>query len=182
MNWHKKIFLVIFTMICCVNLEAKSFAQRIVLDSSGAGVAVWNTSYGTYNGVDAAMISATGVWSPSQMLSDTGEDCSPPIITTDSVGNTIVMWSCEDTTLGVRVLEVAMLPAGGSWSSPIMISSPSEDVAMFGDGLTDPAYRLIMNDSGAIVALWNSYIASDLDVRSASYINGKWSAPQTVSK
>lgn len=162
-------------------LEAKSFAQRITMDSSGAGVGAWTTDMGSYNAVKAATFTSSGVWSSSTQISAVNEDADFPLLASTSAGDSVVVWSTFDTTLNLRVLKAATLPFGGSWSSPVMVSSNTENLASFASNMSDAAYRVVINSSGVIMAIWNSYMGNDLVVRSARFSSGSWSTPVTIS-
>ena len=184
MKYYQKMLFSLFLGVCfCTTfIEAKSFSQNIALDASGAGVAVWNTKFNTYHSVEAAVISASGAWSSSTTLSTPGQDATFPLIVVDAGGNAVALWSAYDSSLTVNTLQIAMLPFGGSWTAPLVISSPSEDVASTSTGF-NPPYSLVMNDTGTIVAVWNAFVGSDLVIRSANFNsnNSIWSFPQTIS-
>lgn len=184
MKYYQKVLFSIFLGICfcTTHIEAKSFSQSIALDASGAGVAVWNTKFNTYHSVQAAKISASGVWSLPDTLSIPGQDSTFPLIVVDASGNAVALWSAFDPVMAVNTLQIALLPFGGSWTAPLVISSPSEDVATTSTGF-NPPYSLVMNDTGTIVAVWNAFVGSDLVIRSANFnsSNGIWTFPQTVS-
>ncbi|MBP7074016.1 MAG: hypothetical protein KBA81_01365 [Rhabdochlamydiaceae bacterium] len=182
MKYYQKVLFAILCGVCfcTIGLEAKSFAQSMAIDPSGAGVAVWNTKMNTFNSVQAAAISSSGVWSLPVTLSNPGVDTTFPLVVVDSSGNAIAMWSEFDSVMLVNTLQIAILPFGGSWTSPLMISSPTEDVASFSASDTPP-YTLVMNNTGTIVAVWSAFVGADLVIRSANFNNSLWSFPQTVS-
>lgn len=184
MKYYQKVLFAILCGICfcTIHIEAKSFSQSVAIDPTGAGVAVWNTKKDTYNLVEAATVSASGVWSSSTTLSTPGEDTSYPLIIVDASGNAVALWSAKDSK-GVQTLQVAMLPFKGTWTAPLMISTPNEDVASSSSGF-NPPYSLVMNDVGTIVAVWSAFLDTDLVIRSANYNsnNGIWSLPETISR
>lgn len=179
-------WIIPLSLIACfweveVDASASSFAQRVVVNSTGNAAAAWITQMGSYNSVEAATMSNAGVWSIATALSAVNENASYPVVAIDGAGNTIVIWSSINSTLGVRTLSASRLPSGGSWSAPTQVSSATENLAMFPSGLVDAAYKLVINDAGTAVATWNSYVGSDLVIRSATYSSGAWSTPVTLS-
>ena len=172
-------------MIGCawgVEVEAKSFAQRVAVAQAGDAVAVWSTNMGTYNCVQAATMSPSGVWSAPVTLCSLTESCSYPLVVVDGSGNYIALWSYFDTGFGTQALHASVYPVGGpTWGAPVRITTNMESVADFEDALENAAYQLTINSAGQAVAAWASYMGTDLDIRASNYSSGVWATPTTLS-
>jgi hypothetical protein len=171
--------------ICCFwghELEAaKSYSSRVAINrTANVAVAVWTTEQSTYRSVMVSTWSG-GSWSSAVMMSAVGEDALHPLVAVDASGNAIVIWSTFNAVQGVEALNAAQLPFGGSWTTPIQISSSSENVLRVPPILDVPPYQLITNDAGEALAVWISEIGNDLLVRTSTFSLGTWSAPISLS-
>lgn len=183
MKWFEKCFSILLIAFASVatQVEAKSFAQKMVMDATGAGIAVWNNDMGTYKEIQTAIVNSSGVWGAPLSLSPVGVDCSYPLIVSNSNGDTVVLWSEFDTGLGLQILKATLRPSGGSWQASMMISSSTEDVAVFQSNFSDAAYQVVINDLGILIATWTSTISGSLVVRASRYTGSSWSTPVTIS-
>ena len=183
MKMSQKCFVLLLASLCFVgmNLEGTPLAQKIVIDETGAGIAVWSNNMGTYHETQAATINSSGVWSSPVTLSSAGVDCSYPIVVMNEYGDAVCLWSEFNTGLGLNILKAAIRPSGSSWQASTQISLNTEDVAVYQNNFTDAAYRMVINDLGVVIATWISTVSGSLVVRSSRYADGSWSAPVTIS-
>lgn len=183
MHCFQKCFFTLAVTICCIGiqLEAKSFAQKIAMDATGAGIVLWNTESGTINKIQASSFTSSGIYGAPVDLSTAGVDCSYPMIVMNSNGDAVALWSEFNSGLGIQVLMAVIRPSGGSWQTATQISSNSENVAVFQNNFMDQAYRVVINDLGVVIATWTSTVSGSLVVRSSRFASGSWSAPVTIS-
>ncbi|CUI17518.1 hypothetical protein PNK_1913 [Candidatus Protochlamydia naegleriophila] len=69
----------------------------------------------------------------------------------DSNGNTLAIWQDELNT-GYFYLFASVLPAGGTWSTPVNISSAG--------GLNATLPKMAINSSGNAIVIWTAYNSS----------------------
>jgi hypothetical protein len=120
-----------------------SYLPLINIDPPGNGRAIWVNYNGSNYVVQAANVSTTGTWATPTTISPTGYNVGSIDLAVDSSGNVIAMW---DLTVGeISKVQSSTLPAGGSWSTPVDVSTPGV-YAYF------PALKF--DSSGNAVAIW----------------------------
>lgn len=179
---------ITLTSICCFwgseLVAEKSYSSRVAINPvANFAAVVWTTEQPTYRSVMVSTWSG-GSWSSAVMLSAVGEDAVHPLVVVDASGNALVIWSSFNSTQDVQTLSATLLPFGGSWTTPIQISSPSESVMKVPPILDVPPYQLFTNDGGVAVAVWASEIGNDLLIRTSTFnsgTSGVWSPPTSLS-
>ena len=96
---------------------------RVAVNASGAAVTVWQWYDGTDRRVQAAARPAGGTWSEPTTVSDPGRSAEWPEVAIDPQGNAVAVW-CRRGVVNVDgdAVQVADLPAGGSWTAPNTIT------------------------------------------------------------
>lgn len=130
--------------------------QKVALDDTGMAVAVWLRDNGVHMVIESIYSTDSGAtWSSPQILSDPNEDADNPRVSLNSDGDTIVVWESHGAH---TVIQYAYSFDGGfSFSSPIALSSPSNDnlspdVSINDDGVAAIVYvdatdRVILGSS-----------------------------------
>src|SRR5581483_2487289 len=148
----------------------------IVMNSSNYAVAAWE---GVYNNapfpsvVIYATRSSDGTWNPAQILF-AGANFDQPVninLALNEAGTTVAAWRLQTST-GENT-QVSFLPFGGSWSTPLMISTAEDGGS--GDNKPFPA----INENGNVVVSWQSKIVNDFGIDVATYnaATNTWSRP-----
>lgn len=110
-------------------------------------------------------------WSPSFKLSEIKGKMKSPKITLDNKGNAVAVWSRFN---GINyVIQSAILPFGGSWTTPVDISSLSDDAFS----------PIIKSDgSGNTIAAWIQFDGTHYIVQTAKLpFGGNWTPPINLS-
>ena len=93
----------------------------IAVDSTGNAVACWQGFDGSNYIIQSAVQPKGGSWSTLVTLSASGENAQDAEVDVDQKGNAVAIWSRYD---GLNaIIQSSQLPYGGSWSTPINISS-----------------------------------------------------------
>lgn len=99
-----------------------SYIPQVAVDAAGNAIVIWVGFDGVNYVAQAATFTAGGSWSAPVILSQDGADVNNVSIAINSAGNAVAVW---DKTNGVdSIIEAAALPKGGSWSTPVTISTP----------------------------------------------------------
>lgn len=115
--------------------------------------------------------SAEAVWSPPVTISSPIADESQ--IGIDAAGNVIAIWREFDGTN--TNIQSAILPKGGSWSTPVIISSAAgNNIQSYPQIAVDPA--------GDTVAVWEELNGANSTIKSSMLpFDGMWSSPIDIS-
>ncbi|HJU83044.1 MAG TPA: hypothetical protein VJ600_02435 [Holophagaceae bacterium] len=146
---------------------------KVVMDGTGAAIAVWTETNGTYSQMWGAHFTG-GVWAASaQLASDSLGSATPPGIAMDGSGNAVLVWAQPDAT-ALSILSERYI-AGSGWTSPLFLES--------GAGVVDaPTYGsatpVAMAADGSAVVLWSQDDGTGKKViMKATYSTGLgWSA------
>jgi hypothetical protein len=143
----------------------------VAVGPAGNAVAVWDLYQ--INPPNALLVQAStrpahGSWGPVVTLSSTTSSSSLPKVGTDASGNAIAIWL--QTTSSSSAIVSATLPSGGSWSTPLAISTPGVSAA-------NPCLAINANDDA--VAGWQT---SNGQILVAERKAGTWGAPITIAK
>lgn len=131
---------------------------------------VWREADGDAESIRAAVRPAGGSWSSAQRISTPAVAAESPEVAMDRQGNSVAVW--QRSTGRNSVVQAAVRPAGGTWSSPQDLSSPG--LVAFEPDVSAAA--------GRMTVVWTAVHASHTVVESAtSPIGGAWSAPRLTS-
>lgn len=150
-------------------------APKIAIDSEGKAIVAWE-SIGTSGerGVDAATLSpGAGTWSaPTELMPISGsgpQAHTAPEVAAGGNGEAVVGWVAGSS--GDESLETSTLTSGGSWSTPVAVTTAAEEI-LFG---------VAVGPQGEAMAAWESYGGSGFILHSASRAPGaSWSTPTEV--
>jgi hypothetical protein len=121
-------------------------APRVAVNPSGAAVAVWRGYDGSHWRVQSAARPAGGAWSTPTTVSEPGREADRIDLAIDSRGNAVAVWWRRGVVnVDVDAVQVADLPASGSWSVPFTVT-PDYAHAL------DP--RVAMDAEGNVHAVW----------------------------
>ena len=138
---------------------------QVMIDTLGNAVAVWTTIVPGTGLVFQSSTLTSGVWSSyATVISEiNGGDCS---FVMNSAGQGAIGW---ETLVGGYWVSRVMVLSGGVWSSPVTLSSPTENAANT---------RLAINNLNQVAAIWT---ANDNSTEVAVNTAGTWSAPYSLS-
>ena len=150
---------------------ADALNAQAAVAANGASIAIWDSSDGSHQIIQAASRASGGEWSEPQNVSAPGQDAYHAQLAMGRGGSAVAVWSRSD---GARnVIQAAALPAGGAWGKPADLSDAANvtrnpHVAVGGDG--------------AAVAVWERS-DGDYSIIQASVLTpgGAWSVPQQLS-
>lgn len=152
--------------------------EHVAIDPAGNAVAVWEENdFITGRSVVATYLPYGGVWSAPVYIS------GAPVVTTelapnvimDPFGNATAIWHLRDG--GTSYIMSALLPNGGSWSSPIIVTS---DPTANAYAISYP--MLAVDASGNVVGIWSFLTSGFFTIQAAQKPFGQpWDAPQDVT-
>jgi hypothetical protein len=130
-----------------------AFAPDVSAEA-GRTIVVWIAVLASRTVVESSIRSTSGEWSTPKQLSDPGGNATAPVISMDDRGGAVAAWQWFD---GAHLaVAAALLPGGGQWSSPELLSTAGRDALR---------PRVAMDAGGNAAVGW---------VRS----NGSWNAAQ----
>jgi hypothetical protein len=150
--------------------EAFVTHPRIAVDAAGDSVAVWYRSEGV---VQSSSRAVGGSWGPEVNLSPADRSAGGPQVAMDDSGDTVAVWRASNST--DESIEAARKPAGGSWGSPVELSTGARSTYGF-------QVQVASNVSGDSVAIWQHSNGTNEIIESARMTaNGVWSLPVAIS-
>jgi Ca2+-binding RTX toxin-like protein len=144
---------------------------RIDSDGSGDVIAVWRELDDDVAAIRAAFRPRGGSFGDSVRISVPAVAAESPEVAMDKLGNSVAVWQ-QSTTGRDSVVEAAIRPAGGEWSTPEALSAPGE-----------PAFSADVEIAeGQATAVWVANENRVPVIRSASRtMTGPWSDTETIS-
>jgi Divergent InlB B-repeat domain len=158
------------------NGQAES--PTVAVGPAGDVVAAWKERMAGSEAIEVDYKSAGGNWEGAVAVESGPGVVETPAVAIDEVGDAVVIWRGEFA--GNHLILASSRPPVGSWSPPVVISSPAlnaeaPDVAMGADGTADAVWQ---SSSGATSVVESSTLPS----------GGSWSpaiavsAPATVTE
>lgn len=145
---------------------------KVAIDISGNAVATCARYDGTNFVSRSAMLLEGQNWSPSFVISNSGQSASAGSVDVDQYGNGMVAWSQSDGSN--YLIMVSEIPYGGSLSTPITLSTPGES-----------AYTPILHTSittGDTIVVWIRFDGTNFRAEAIQKPkNGTWSSVTTLS-
>lgn len=158
--------------------SSPSDSPFVSIGSDGTVVAVWHTVLDGVDIIDFSMKDISiGIWSSPSPISLSSRYSTFPSTAVDANGNVLALWYAsqgEISSSASVVVESALMPKGGTWSSPIVVSD---------SGIYDPNLlkaRAIFDDSGKALALWTLGNPRSSSLQYSIYSgerSGTWSDP-----
>lgn len=165
--------MCVWVCVGAVDLKAGINVPLTGIDSSGNSVSIWETEDSGVHSIQAATLLFGKTWSNPTTISNAGIYSFLPKLEVSSSGVAVAAWVVKDA--GIRSLYASILPFGGSWSVPVMLSSTDEYVFDF---------TVKISHAGDAVATWNaaSVSTNDLNVISSASapFGGSWGTSQTL--
>ena len=135
--------------------------------STGRAVVAWTTGGRILTSVRAP----SGGWTAALAVSASTETASSPAVAIRTDGAAILVWAARRSA--DSVIESSILPAGGSWTAPRVVSAA-------GLAASGPV-QVGIDGSGTTLAAWAQISGSVRSVTSASLSpSSTWSSPVTV--
>ncbi|CRX39005.1 sialidase family protein [Estrella lausannensis] len=141
-----------------------SYNPRVAIDSNGNAIAIYSIG----NSIKSSYFNGTS-WLPPVVVSTDSDETEDPSIVVDPMGNATATW----TSNSGQVLS-SSLPAGGSWTAPVVIS--------VGDSFTDPFMSqeaLAVDADGNVIAIWENDDTGAL-ISAYKLFGQPWQAPETI--
>jgi hypothetical protein len=134
-----------------------TFEPQLAVDPGGKAIAIWRGN--STNRVEGRTRTG-GLWSVSQQfLSAAGEIAREPRLDADAAGDAVAVWRSKSGS--ETRIKGSLLPAGGTWSSPVDLSEP-------GQNASEP--DLDVNPHGSAVASWRRFDGSN-EIIQSSYLS-----------
>jgi hypothetical protein len=150
--------------------DVSASSPRIGSDGAGNVVVVWRELTGETASIRAATRSAGGEWSSSTRISVPAAATEAPELAVDRLGNAVAVWHRSNGR--DSVVQAAVRPAGGAWSSPQDVSPPGE-LAFNAD---------VAVEAGRATVVWAAMRNLRSVVRSSTRpLVGAWSPAETAS-
>jgi hypothetical protein len=157
--------------------ETASFTNgKVAVDDAGDAVAVFDRWSGDGDVIQAAVRPASsGRWQQVVDLSDpNGNAPRGEAVALDRAGNAVAIWARAGHFAESPVIVSAFRPAGGTWTAPVDVGGPYNDV-------WDP--HVVFDPAGNAVAAWRVTLDSGWAVYSSSRaLGGSWTAPAMVGR
>lgn len=142
---------------------------QIAVDLAGNAVAVWEEFNGT-SVIKASTLPLFGSWStPITISSPTTDGSQIPQVAVDDFGNAVAVWMRHNGFF--NIVQSAVLPFGGSWSSPADVSSLSIDSF---------SPQVDVDASGNAVAVWTN-VTSQIIQGATLPFGGSWTSSVNIS-
>lgn len=150
---------------------ATASQQSIGMDYTGNSVISWSYYNGTNNVIQASDLHFGDGFTTPVDISITGQNAYIPQVAVDKSGNALILWVANDGTN--YTAQASYRPVGGSWSTPVALSSDGGDVANI---------AVTFDTLGNATALWDRNDGTNSIVQAASLPSGgSWTTPVTIS-
>ncbi|MBA2726704.1 MAG: hypothetical protein H0U49_00825 [Parachlamydiaceae bacterium] len=147
------------------------------IDENGNAVAVWNWQNDTIYKVFASSFTPGLGWSPATILQQTTNLLGDANVVMDRFGNSTAIWDFFDIPTLSNQVYSSSLPLGGTWSSPVIISTNSGDNFLSVSLVQVP---ISVDLDGNVIV---TYINDGDTVRSVSrLVNGGWQNSEIVTR
>ncbi|MBA2728937.1 MAG: hypothetical protein H0U49_12290 [Parachlamydiaceae bacterium] len=156
------------------------------MNSSNYAVVAWEGEYSDEpfpSVIFGTVRQSNGAWGPVEILSEFNEDFlgKNPNVSVNDAGTAAVAYRKQDTAPDSppEYTMVTTLPLGGTWSTPISISSAPEEAK--GEGNSKP--DIAINSSGDLVVVWYRRFPSNIygiDAATYNAATGTWSSSVTL--
>lgn len=132
-------------------------SPQVAVDPAGNAVAVWFGAEGGNSVIFSSTLPFGGSWTTPVRISALGEDATSPQVVVDPAGDAVAVWSRFNGTH--FVIQLAVLPFGETWTSPVNVSASNVDSF-------EP--QLGIDDAGNVVVVWNRFNGTNFVVQASS--------------
>jgi uncharacterized repeat protein (TIGR01451 family) len=147
----------------------EALSAQVAIDPSGEVVAVWVRGSGAAIVVQASAAPAGGSWSTPTDLSVAALSTGVFRVVLDAEGEAIAVW--RHSIGGFTIVQAATRPAGGSWSTPVDLSSVSQNSNL---------PQVAVDPEGNAFAVWSR--SAGLGIQGARRpAGGSWSSAEDLS-
>ena len=129
---------------------------RVAVSPTGGVIALWTTSDGTNERIQAAVRPQGGSFGSAFNLSAAGQDASDPSVAFDAHGNAVAAWLRSDGT-NDRV-QAAFRPAGGSFGPAVDLSGAGQDA---------DSPRVAVSEQGDAMVVWERFDGANQRIQTA---------------
>ena len=142
-----------------------------VAAEAGRATVVWTATRAFHTVIESSTRSTGGTWSAAKLLSDPNSNATAPVVGMDDRGGAVAAWLWFD---GAHLaVAAAVLPGGGEWSSPELLSDAGRDALL---------PRVAMDAAGNAAIGWvrsnGAWKAAQVSYRPAG---GRWEPPRNLS-
>jgi hypothetical protein len=151
------LMVSLFIVLACeVEAEGIACAPKVLMDTRGAALAVWENKTSTHSVIQAAVYTSKEGWSLATDISDVGVESFAPDIAMNTSGDAVVIWTAVNEDNSQLNLFARERPSGGSWSSIINVLTASNDIMDSRLGRYDLCYKIILSNNGDITVIWTA--------------------------
>jgi hypothetical protein len=146
-------------------------SPTVAVDPAGDAVAAWKLRLAGSEAIETAYKPAGGVWGAPEAVEFGAAVVETPALAIDEAGDAVLVW--RQGVGGNHVILATSRPAGGSWASPLAISSSA---------LNAEAPDVAMSPDGTAVAAWQSSSGATSVVETNSLpLAGPWTGEEAIS-
>ena len=146
-------------------------SPTLAVDPAGDVIVAWKQRMAGSEAIEVSYKPAGGSWEGPTALEFGSAVVETPALAIDDAGDAVVIW--RQGVGGNHVILAASMPAGGTWASPVAISSSA---------LNAEAPDVAMSASGTAAAVWQSSSGATSVVESNELtLGGSWSGEEAIS-
>jgi Divergent InlB B-repeat domain len=146
-------------------------SPTVAVDPAGDAVAAWKQRLAGSEAIETAYKPAGGAWGAPEAVEFGSAVVETPAVAIDEAGHAVLVW--RQGVGGNHVIFATSRPAGGSWASPLAISSSALDAA---------APDVAMSPDGTAVAAWQSSSGATSVVETNTLpLGGSWTGEEAIS-
>ncbi len=145
---------------------------RVAFRDNNRGVFVWRRFDGLNWIIQASCFELGVGWTAPVSISVAGQDASNPYVAINASSQIVAVWQRSDGSK--QIIQASTLTWGGSWSTPVNLSSSGQDAALASAQI---------NDAGQAVALWRRSNGTNRLIEAATLNFGQsWSSAVAISE
>lgn len=146
-------------------------SPTVAVDPAGDAVAAWKQRLAGSEAIETSYKPAGGVWGAPEAVEFGSAVVETPAVAIDEAGDAVLVW--RQAVGGNYVILATSRPAGGSWASPLAISSSA---------LNAEAPDVAMSPDGTAVAGWQSSSGATSVVETNTLpLGGSWTGEEAIS-
>jgi hypothetical protein len=146
-------------------------SPTLAVDPAGDAIVAWKLHLAGSEAIEVSYKPAGGSWQAPEAIEFGAAVVETPAVAIDDAGDAVLIW--RQGVGGNHVILASSRPAGGSWASPLAISSSA---------LNAEAPDVAMSASGTAIAVWQSSSGATSVVESnALPLGGSWTGEEAIS-